>query len=73
MASPIRLDALLPGEAIGKALHRRRWRIPSGVLVSDDLLALTVIQLLRHLKGLAGGGPTIKNEKAAAGTQPVSG
>ena len=29
-----RLDALLPGEAVGKALHRRRWRIPSGVFAN---------------------------------------
>jgi hypothetical protein len=29
-----RLDALLPGETVGKALHRRRWRIPSGVFAN---------------------------------------
>jgi hypothetical protein len=29
-----RLDALLPNEAVGKALHCRRWRISSGVFAN---------------------------------------
>jgi hypothetical protein len=31
-----RLNALLPGEAVGEALHRRRWWISSGVLANGS-------------------------------------
>src|ERR1700730_9603137 len=44
-----------PATILRYVCYQALWQVAHlGARVSDDLLALTVIQLLRHLKGLAG-------------------